>query len=94
MTPIPRMSISARAVWSFLQPLTPIIGIYLYFSFVVGMTFQVSDVQIEDHDLRRVVLANGVLAFFFSVVIVALTINIVAGTDISTNVERGAAASH
>ena len=67
---------------------------FLYFSFVVGMTFQVSDVQIEDHDLRRVVLANGVLAFFFSVVIVALTINIVAGTDISTNVERGAAASH
>jgi uncharacterized membrane protein len=43
------------------------------------MTFQVSDVQIEDHDLRRNVLAHGVLAFFFSVVILALTINIVAG---------------
>jgi uncharacterized membrane protein len=52
---------------------------FLYFSFVVGMTFQVSDVEIEDHNLRRVVLAHGVLAFFFNVIIVALTINIVAG---------------
>jgi uncharacterized membrane protein len=54
-------------------------GDFLYFSFVVGMTFQVSDVQIEDHTLRRGVLAHGVLAFFFNVIIVALTINIVAG---------------
>lgn len=52
---------------------------FLYFSFVVGMTFQVSDVQIEDHSLRRGVLAHGVLAFFFNVIVMALTINIVAG---------------
>jgi uncharacterized membrane protein len=52
---------------------------FMYFSFVVGMTFQVSDVQIEDHSLRRVVLAHSVLAFFFNVVVLALTINIVAG---------------
>src|SRR5438105_1448951 len=37
---------------------------FMYFSFVVGMTFQVSDVQIEAHSLRRVVLAHSVLAFF------------------------------
>jgi len=43
------------------------------------MPFQVSDVQSEDHDLRRNVLAHGMLAFFFNVVILALTINIVAG---------------
>jgi uncharacterized membrane protein len=52
---------------------------FLYFSFVVGMTFQVSGVQIEDHGLRRNVLGHGVLAFFFNVVTLALTINIVAG---------------
>ena len=52
---------------------------FMYFSFVVGMTFQVSDVQVKAHKLRREVLAHGVLAFFFNVVIVALTINIVAG---------------
>ena len=39
------------------------------FSFVVGTTFQVSDVQIEDHGLRRDVLIRGVLAFFFKVII-------------------------
>jgi uncharacterized membrane protein len=52
---------------------------FLYFSFVIGMTFQVSDVQIEDHHLRRLGLAHGVLAFFFNVVVLALTINIIAG---------------
>lgn len=52
---------------------------FLYFSFVIGMTFQVSDVQIESHQLRRTALAHGILAFFFNVVILALTINIVAG---------------
>ena len=52
---------------------------FLYFSFTIGMTFQVSDVQIESHRLRRTALAHGVLAFFFNVVILALTINIVAG---------------
>ncbi|MFZ3238140.1 MAG: DUF1345 domain-containing protein [Stellaceae bacterium] len=38
-----------------------------------------SDVQIEDHSLRRGVLAHGVLVFFFNVIVMALTINIVAG---------------
>jgi uncharacterized membrane protein len=52
---------------------------FLYFSFVIGMTFQVSDVQIEDHHLRRLGLAHGVLAFLFNVVVLALIINIIAG---------------
>jgi len=43
------------------------------------MTFQVSDVRIESHRLRRTGLAHGVLAFFFNVAILALTINIIAG---------------
>jgi uncharacterized membrane protein len=51
---------------------------FLYFSFVIGMTFQVSDVQIESHRIRRTALAHGVLAFFFNVVVLALTINIIA----------------
>jgi uncharacterized membrane protein len=52
---------------------------FLYFSFVIGMTFQVSDVQIDNHRLRRIALAHGMLAFFFNVVVLALTINIIAG---------------
>ena len=52
---------------------------FLYFSFVIGMTFQVADVAIERPGLRRIALVQGVLAFFFNVVVLALTINILAG---------------
>ncbi len=52
---------------------------FMYFAFCIGMTFQVSDVEIEDREIRRVALAHSVLAFFFNVVVLALTINIVAG---------------
>ena len=52
---------------------------FLYFSFVIGMTFQVADVGITSKGLRRVALVQGVLAFFFNVVVLALTINILAG---------------
>ena len=51
---------------------------FVYFSFVVGMTFQVSDVQVEGRLLRRLVVAHGALAFFFNVGILALAINIAA----------------
>jgi uncharacterized membrane protein len=52
---------------------------FVYFAFVLGMTFQVSDVQVGDRRLRRVALVHGIVAFFFNVVIVALSVNIVAG---------------
>ena len=52
---------------------------FVYFSFVIGMTFQVSDVQISARSIRRVALAHGTIAFFFNVVIIALTVNLVAG---------------
>lgn len=50
-----------------------------YFAVVIGMTFQVSDVQITSRYLRRVVLLHSVIAFFFNVFIIAVTVNIVAG---------------
>ncbi len=52
---------------------------FAYFSFVVGMTFQVSDVQITSRTIRRLVLAHGLISFFLNTFVVALTINIVAG---------------
>lgn len=52
---------------------------FVYFSIVIGMTFQVSDVQITSRYLRRVVLLHSVIAFFFNVFIIAITVNIVAG---------------
>ncbi len=52
---------------------------FAYFSLVIGMTFQVSDVQITSKYLRRVALLHSVIAFFFNVFIIAITVNIVAG---------------
>ncbi|HEY2818878.1 MAG TPA: DUF1345 domain-containing protein [Casimicrobiaceae bacterium] len=57
----------------------PTYGDFLYLSFTIGMTFQVSDVQIADPELRRLVVVHGVLAFFYSTGILALAINLVAG---------------
>jgi uncharacterized membrane protein len=50
---------------------------FVYFSFVIGMTFQVSDIQISSRPIRRLVLLHGLLSFVFNTVIVALTINAV-----------------
>lgn len=51
---------------------------FAYFSFVLGMTFQVSDVQITHRGLRRLSLVHALISFFFTTVIVALTINMLA----------------
>jgi uncharacterized membrane protein len=51
---------------------------FLYYAFVVGMTFQVSDVQVAEHWTRRLTLIHGVLSFFFNTVILALAINLAA----------------
>ncbi len=53
---------------------------FMYFSYVVGMTCQVSDVQITGRYLRRLALIHGVVAFFFNTIILALTINILASS--------------
>ncbi len=54
---------------------------FAYFSFVLGMTFQVSDVQVCSKRLRRLVLLHGILSFIFNTVMIALTINIIAGLN-------------
>lgn len=52
---------------------------FMYFAFVLGMTFQVSDVQIVRKRVRRIALMHGIIAFFFDVFILALSVNVVAG---------------
>ncbi len=51
---------------------------FAYFSFVIGMTFQVSDVSISSRSLRRLVLMHSIISFVFNAIIVALTISIIA----------------
>jgi len=57
----------------------PSYGDFIYFSFTIGMTFQVSDVQIADPAVRRLAIAHGIISFFYTTVILALTVNLVAG---------------
>ncbi len=52
---------------------------FAYFSFVVGMTFQVSDVEITSRVIRKKVLVHGLLSFALNTFVVALTVNLVAG---------------
>jgi uncharacterized membrane protein len=52
---------------------------FVYFSFVIGMTSQVSDVAVTSKEVRRIVTAHGVLSFVFNAALVALTVNLAAG---------------
>jgi uncharacterized membrane protein len=51
---------------------------FLYFSFVIGMTFQVSDVQVNDPGIRRMVLAHGIVSFAYNTAILALGVNLIS----------------
>jgi uncharacterized membrane protein len=51
---------------------------FIYFSFVIGMTFQVSDVATGSRSVRRTVLAHSIVAFFYNVALMALMVNIAA----------------
>jgi uncharacterized membrane protein len=51
---------------------------FVYFSFVIGMTAQVSDVGVTDRIIRRTVTAHGIVAFFFNTALLALMVNIAA----------------
>jgi uncharacterized membrane protein len=51
---------------------------FVYFSFVIGMTAQVSDVGISDRIIRRTATAHGVVSFVFNTTLLALTVNLAA----------------
>lgn len=51
---------------------------FVYFSFVLGMTFQVSDCDITSKKLRRLATLQGLIGFLFNTVILALSVNIAA----------------
>jgi len=52
---------------------------FAYFSLVLGMTFQVSDVQITSRRVRRIALAHALISFAYNASIFALTVNVLAG---------------
>lgn len=52
---------------------------FLYFSYNLGMTYQVSDTAVTSREIRAVVLRHCLLSYVFGVVVLATTINVVAG---------------
>lgn len=49
---------------------------FFYFSFVLGMTFQVSDVQITSSSIRKIATWHGMISFAYNTIIIALVINL------------------
>ncbi len=50
---------------------------FIYFSFVIGMCFQTSDVTVSSRHMRHLVLLHSVVAFFFNVFILAISVSVV-----------------
>ena len=57
----------------------PDYGDFAYYAFVLGMTFQVSDVQITARGMRRLALFHGIAAFLFNIIVVALSVSLIGG---------------
>lgn len=49
---------------------------FAYFSFVLGMTFQVSDVEITSKAIRQIAMWHGLISFAYNTIILAVTINV------------------
>ena len=52
---------------------------FTYFAVVLSMCCQTSDVAVSSSSMRRLVMLHGVVSFFFNVIIIAITVNVVAG---------------
>jgi uncharacterized membrane protein len=63
----------------FNEPDRPQYSDFAYLAFTIGMTFQVSDTDLQEKEIRATALQHALLSYVFGVVIIALTINLVAG---------------
>lgn len=52
---------------------------FFYFSYNLGMTYQVSDTNVSNSQIRAVALRHCLLSYLFGAVVIASTINLVAG---------------
>ena len=57
----------------------PDYGDFAYVALTIGMTFQVSDTDLNAKSIRMAALRHALLSYLFGVVVVAMTINVVAG---------------
>ncbi len=52
---------------------------FAYVAFTIGMTYQVSDTDLTSKPIRMTALRHALLSYLFGIVVVAITINVVAG---------------
>jgi uncharacterized membrane protein len=52
---------------------------FAYLAFTIGMTFQVSDTDLRTKQIRRTALQHALLSYVFGAVVIATTINLIAG---------------
>jgi uncharacterized membrane protein len=52
---------------------------FFYYASVIGMTSQVSDVQVISRSMRHLTLVHSLSAFAFNMLVLALSINVMAG---------------
>lgn len=54
---------------------------FVYFSFVIGMAAQTSDVAIAGRALRRFALMHSIVAYFFNAVVIAAAVNVAVAAN-------------
>jgi len=69
---------------SFNQSEAPRYADFAYLAFTIGMTFQVSDTDLQTLAIRATVLRHALLSYLFGAVILATTVNLVAGLGTSS----------
>jgi len=52
---------------------------FMYVAFTVGMSFAISDTDVNDRIIRRAATRHGLLSYLFGAVVVGMTINVMAG---------------
>jgi uncharacterized membrane protein len=57
----------------------PVYSDFAYLAFTLGMTFQVSDTNLQTKEIRRMALRHALLSYVFGTLIIATTVNLVAG---------------
>jgi uncharacterized membrane protein len=64
---------------SFNEKDPPVYSDFAYLALTIGMTFQVSDTDLQTKEIRRLALRHALLAYVFGTLIIATTVNLVAG---------------
>jgi uncharacterized membrane protein len=64
---------------NFNQKEDPAYADFAYLAFTIGMTYQVSDTDLQTRPIRATALRQALLSYLLGAVILAVTINLVAG---------------